>query len=114
PTADGSFALELQTQALPEGEHYFYAAVNDGYNPAAKAFAPGSIVVNHADADGLPRVEGLTITERDDRSLWLAFDRPSSLRVHGFALYVQKKDTVQRFDLGYLNTTDVSWLKEEE
>lgn len=111
PDDSGHFVYELDTSVLEEGEYYIYASIDDGHNPSVKAFAEGSIIVSHDDGQPIPSVENLTVTTRDDGSIWLAYDAPPTARITGFNLYVQENGgEVTKRNLGYIRTTDISWL----
>lgn len=110
PEPDGCFTCVVDTSSLADGEYFLYAGFEDGENPEAKAFAPGSIQVRHHEP--LAAVRELVVSELDDRIL-VSFLDPNGKRSAGYTMYVIESSTgsVEEVFLGKLTRTEFSGLK---
>ena len=94
---------------VPNGSYFIYAKIYDGHNSPVYAYAPGQVVVDHAD--GPPTPQGVSIVPREDS---VCFTWEFSTGAAGYRIYYgpanDMEEALEVMDVGQTNAYELTSL----
>jgi hypothetical protein len=104
--SSGIFSTIVQCQSWEDGEYFIFAGISTNENdPEMKAYAPGSIIVDHGGRQ-LAQVTDFVAIDKGNRGIDISFTDPNGERTTGYRVFVE--------NLTVMNDNDPMYKKYQE